>query len=111
MAKAVRKKVTTSEESSGIKIGANPLPISFAQFSKNPVIGTMFLVIIGISALYVDIRTTFNKQIDGQGGKIEKLEGKVDLLQDAVRRCDSSLSSATTKLSTLNQLGKIENIK
>jgi hypothetical protein len=71
----------------------------------------MFLVIIGISALYVDIRSTFNKQIDGQGSKIEKLEGKVDVLQDAVRRCDSSLSSATTKLSTLNQLGKIQNIK
>jgi len=49
--------------------------------------------------------------IDGQGSKIEKLEVKVDVLQDAVRRCDSSLSSATTKLSTLNQLGKIQNIK
>ena len=90
---------------------ANPLPISFKDFAKNPVVGTLFIVLIAISYLYVDIRSTFNKQIDGQGSKIEKLEVKVDVLQDAVRRCDSSLSSATTKLSTLNQLGKIQNIK
>jgi len=40
MAKAVRKK---AEESEGLKIGANPLPISFAIFFKltsKPVIPT-----------------------------------------------------------------------
>jgi hypothetical protein len=71
----------------------------------------MFLVIIGISALYIDIRTTFNKQIDGQAGKIEKMEVKVDMLTDAVRRADSSLSSTTTKINTLEQLGAIQKLK
>jgi hypothetical protein len=86
-------------------------PVTFKEFSKNPVVGTMFLVIIGISGLYVDIRTTFNKQIDGQGSKIEKMEVKVDMLTDAVRRADSALSSTTTKISTLEQLGAIQKLK
>ena len=41
MAKAVRKK---AEESEGLKIGANPLPISFKEFSKNPVVGMLFFM-------------------------------------------------------------------
>jgi len=86
-------------------------PVTFKEFSKNPVVGTMFLVIIGISGLYVDIRTTFNKQIDGQGSKIEKMEVKVDMLTDAVRRADSALSSTTTKINTLEQLGAIQKLK
>jgi hypothetical protein len=59
----------------------------------------------------VDIRTTFNKQIDGQSSKIEKMEVKVDMLTDAVRRADSALSSTTTKISTLEQLGAIQKLK
>jgi hypothetical protein len=94
-----------------LNVSANPLPISYKDFSKNPVVGTMFLVIIGISVLYIDIKGTFNNQIEGQGRKIEKLESRVDLVSDALRRCDSSLASATTKLSTLEQLGKIQKIK
>jgi hypothetical protein len=58
----------------------NPLPISFKDFSKNPVVGTMFLVIIGISALYIDIRSTFHDQIEKQGIKIEQLESKMDAM-------------------------------
>ena len=62
-----------------LDVSANPLPISFKDFSKNPVVGTMFLVIVGISVLYIDIRGTFNNQIEGQGRKIEKLETRVSL--------------------------------
>ena len=36
-----------------LDVSANPLPISFKDFSKNPVVGTMFLVIVGISVLYI----------------------------------------------------------
>ena len=62
-----------------MKIQTNTMPLSFKDFSKQPVIGTMFLVIIGISALYIDIRSTFHEQIDNQGAKIEKLEEALDL--------------------------------
>jgi hypothetical protein len=89
----------------------NPLPISFKDFSKNPVVGTMFLVIIGISALYIDIRSTFHDQIEKQGIKIEKLEAKMDAMGQSLITCESAMSGASAKLSTLESLGKIQKIK
>ena len=93
-----------------VDVSANPLPISFKDFAKNPVVGTLFIVLIAIGYLYVDIRTTFNDQVKTQAVKIDKLEGRVETLGQMLRRCDSSLASATTKLSTLEQLGKIQKI-
>ena len=94
-----------------MKIQTNTMPLSFKDFSKQPVIGTMFLVIIGISALYIDIRSTFHEQIDNQGAKIEKLEAKMDEMGQSLIKCESAMSGANAKLSTLEQLGKIQKIK
>jgi hypothetical protein len=90
---------------------SNPLPISFKDFSKNPIVGTMFLVIIGISGLYLDIRSTFHDQIEKQGLKIEQLELKMDAMGQSLIKCESAMSGASAKLSTLESLGKIEKIK
>lgn len=87
------------------------LPVSFKDFAKNPIVATLFIVLCGISALYIDVRSTFKDQITSQGVKVEKLDEKVDIMQVALRRCDSSLASATAKLSTLESLGKIQSIK
>jgi hypothetical protein len=57
------------------------------------------------------VRTTFKDQITTQNIKVQKLDDKVDVMQVALRRCDSSLASATAKLSTLESLGKIQAIK
>jgi hypothetical protein len=43
--------------------------------------------------------------------RIEKLEQRVDLVQDALRRSDSSNAVSSTQLKTLQQLGKIQEIK
>jgi hypothetical protein len=94
-----------------VSVGANPLPISFKEFAKNPIVGTLFLVLIAISYLYIDVRSTFKDQITSQSVKVQSLDNKVDIMQVALRKCDSSLAVATTKLSTLEQLGKIEHIK
>jgi hypothetical protein len=94
-----------------MKIQTNTMPLSFKDFSKQPVIGTMFLVIIGISALYIDIRSTFHEQIDNQGAKIEKLEAKMEQMGQSLIKCESAMSGANAKLSTLESLGKIEKIK
>jgi hypothetical protein len=81
------------------------LPVSFKDFAKNPVVATLFIVLCGISALYIDVRSTFKDQITSQAVKVQKLDAL------ALRRCDSSLASATAKLSTLESLGKIQSIK
>lgn len=85
--------------------------MDFKTFSKNPIVGTLFLVLIAISYLYIDVKSTFKEQISSQSDKVIKLEEKVDLMQLVLRRTDSSLAAATSKLSTLEQLGKIQSIK
>ena len=80
-------------------------PISFKEFSKSPVVGTMFIVLIAIGYLYIDIRGVFEKQSIKQEQRIEKLETKVEVLSDLLRVTDSALSSANTKIITLETLG------
>ena len=87
------------------------LPMTFKEFAKNPVVATLFIVLAGIGALYIDVRSTFQNQAKAQDYRIEKLENRVDLVQGALRRSDSSNAVSNTKLSTLEQLGKIEKIK
>jgi hypothetical protein len=87
------------------------MPVTFKEFSKNPVVGTLFIVLIAIGYLYVDIRSTFQGSIQKNDVRIEKLETRVDLVQQALRRSDSLNAVSNTKLSTLEQLGKIEKIK
>jgi len=94
-------------------VSLNPVTsvMSFKEFSKNPIVGTLFLVLIAISYLYIDVRSTFKDQITTQAVKVQSLDNKVDLMQMALKKCDSSLAVATTKLSTLEQLGKISHLK
>lgn len=91
----------------------NPITsvMDFKTFAKNPIVGTLFLVLIAISYLYIDIKSTFKDQIVTQNVKVEKLETKVEVIQYTLKKTDSSLAAATAKLSTLEQLGKIQSIK
>jgi hypothetical protein len=68
----------------------------------------MFLVIIGITVLYVDIRGNFNNQINSQDARITNLEYKDSLKTQALIECKTALSSTTTKLETLDALGAIK---
>jgi hypothetical protein len=85
--------------------------MDFKAFAKNPIVATLFLVLIAISYLYIDVKSTFKEQIVSQNSKVERLEVKVEVMQNTLRKTDSSLAAATSKLSTLEQLGKIQNIK
>ncbi len=93
-----------------LNVSANPLPISFKEFAKNPIVGTLFLVLIAISYLYIDIRTTFKEQATSQNIRIEKVEGRLDKVQEALRVSDSAKAVTTTQLQTLQQLGAIKKL-
>lgn len=84
-----------------VNIGTNPLPISFKDFAKNPVVGTLFIVLIAIGYLYVDVKTTFKDQAKSQDVRIEKIEGRLDLVQEALRRSDSAKAVSTTQLKNI----------
>jgi hypothetical protein len=91
-------------------VSLNPVTniMDFKTFAKNPVIGTLFLVLIAISYLYVDVRSTFRDQAASQNIRVEKLERKNDIMIESIRLCDSSLSATTSRLRTLSELGKIK---
>lgn len=84
------------------------LPISFEQFSKDPVKGFLFITLIAIGYLYVDQKLMYTEQIESQGSKIEKLEAKIDALGIQLKKSDSLLSATTSKILVLQELGKIK---
>ena len=108
MAKAVK---SVAEKVTDKATDAIKLPVTFKEFSKNPVVGTLFIVLIAIGYLYVDIRSTFQGSIQKNDVRIEKLEGRVDMVQEALRRSDSAKAVSTTQLRTLQELGAIKSIK
>jgi hypothetical protein len=98
-------KKTTAVDSA---VNAIKSPISFKEFSKDPVKGLLFIVLLAIGYLYVDIKLS-NKEIQtSQNQKIETLEIKVDQLTLQLRKSDSALSAASSKIKVLQELGKIK---
>lgn len=93
------------EEKKKISVG---LPITFAEFAKEPVKGVMFLCLVAVGYLYIDLKLNYNNQIEKQGQKIELLETKIDQLTQQLRKSDSLQSSANSKLLILQELGKIK---
>ena len=103
------KKVTEKTESAVETVaGKIKPPISFKEFAKEPVKGLMFICIIAVGYLYVDIKMSNTSSQASQNAKIEKLEIKVDQLTDALRKSDSTLSAAASKIAVLQELGKIK---
>jgi archaellum component FlaF (FlaF/FlaG flagellin family) len=87
--------------------GAIKPPISFKEFSKDPVKGLMFICIIAVGYLYVDIKMS-NKEIqDKQDVRIKNYESKVDTLQLQVINLVGEAASTNAKIQVLESLDKI----
>lgn len=107
---ATAKKAATKKpaaEKKEIAIGGVKLPVTFEQFSKNPVAAVAFCMLLAVGYLYADSKSSYNNLIQEQGAKIASLEQRIILLTDQIRRSDSLLSAATSKIAVLEQLGKI----
>lgn len=83
-------------------------PISFKEFSKDPVKGLMFICIIAVGYLYVDIKMSNSNIQAKQDNKIQLLESKIDLLTEQLRKSDSTASALASKIAVLQELGKIK---
>lgn len=82
------------------------LPIDFKQFSKDPVKGLLFLVLSAVAYLYIDNRMNYTAQIEKCDTKVNELQVKIDKLEEKLRRSDSTLARAATKLELINEMGK-----
>lgn len=83
------------------------LPVTFEQFSKDPVKAVTFCMLVVVAYLWYDNKENYQSQIDSHQEKIESLEKKVDKCLLQLKRSDSALAAATTKLEVLSALGKI----
>lgn len=101
---AARKKPTSAVEAVA---GTIKPPISFKEFSKDPVKGLMFICIVAVGYLYVDIKMSNEKNVGKQDVTIQKLESKVDTLQLQVVRLASEASAMTAKIQVLESLDKL----
>ena len=84
------------------------LPINFDQFSKDPVKGLLFITILTIGYLYVDNKMNYQDQIESCSVKVEKLTLKIEILEDKLRKSDSTLARAAARLEVLNETGRIK---
>ena len=102
------KKIATTAATTIAKEASNvvKMPISFEQFSKDPVKGLLFIVLIAIGYLYVDGKMNYQAQIEKHEAKIVLLEAKTELLYTALKRSDSALAVTVTKLEILTQISK-----
>ena len=84
------------------------LPINFDQFSKDPVKGLLFITILTVGYLYVDNKMNYQAQIENCSVKVEKLTLKIEILEDKLRKSDSTLARAAARLEVLNETGRIK---
>jgi len=104
--KTTKSKISSTKETE-IK-APSLMPISFKDFSKDPVKGLLFIVLIAIGYLYVDGKMNYTSQIENQSKKIQILEVRVENLSNQLRKSDSTLAGAESKIAVLQQLGKIK---
>jgi len=106
-AKSTANTKAATKETTAIK-APSLMPVSFKDFSKDPVKGLLFIVLIAIGYLYVDGKMNYTNQIATQSKKIEVMEIRLENLSNQLRRSDSTLAAAESKIAVLQQLGKIQ---
>lgn len=53
-------------------------PISFEQFTSNPIGAVAFISVLAVGFLFYELRESYNEQLLNQEERIEKLEGKLE---------------------------------
>lgn len=103
-----KRESSLTEKVTDKAIDSIKMPVTFKEFSKEPVKAMLFIVTLAIGYLYVDMKMMYAKNIDGQSAKLDKVEMKIDALTNQLRKSDSLLSASSTKLMVLSELGHIK---
>lgn len=77
------------------------LPVTFEQFSKDPVKGLLFIIILAVGYLYVDIKMNYSEQVEKCDIQNVVLNEKVERLTEHIRRSDSTLGYMVSKVEML----------
>lgn len=80
------------------------LPINFEQFAKDPLKAIMFLVVCAVGYLYVDNKMNLNSQIEKCDKNLQEVYHKIDILEEKLRKSDSTLARAGARLEVLSEI-------
>ena len=86
------------------EVTPSAMPISFEQFSKDPVKGLLFIVIMAIGYLYIDGKVNYTNQIKSCNEEVVMLNLKIDKLTEHIRKSDSTLGYMISKVEMLQIL-------
>ena len=86
------------------------MPVSYKDFAKDPVKALLFITLSAIGYLYIDNKMNYQDQVDSCYTKTEVLEEKVEMMNSKIRKSDSALAVAATKLEILVKLNKIDDL-
>lgn len=98
---------TTPQKSDTAAKAVNAFPVTFDQFSKNPVAAVAFCMLVAVSYLYWDVKTGYEAQITDARLEIKALNQKVDRMNYALKKSDSALAAAITELRLISEMKKI----
>lgn len=91
------------------------LPIDFKDFVKDPVKGTLFIVLLAVGYLYFDNKSSYKDQMAEYKeqfviceNKVESLEKKLEEKTERLRRADSVMAISVARLEVLNEVNKIK---
>jgi len=92
---------------STIKKTPSPIPVSFDQFRKNPVAAVAFCMLLAVSYLYMDLRSSNQSQIDECKKELAVLRAEQKQAYKLLKTADSALSAAITELRIINSMKKL----
>ena len=64
-----KRESSLTEKVTDKAIDSIKMPVTFKEFSKEPVKAMLFIVTLAIGYLYVDMKMMYAKNIDGQSAK------------------------------------------
>jgi hypothetical protein len=85
----------------------NGLPVNFDQFRKNPVAAVAFCMLVAVSYLYMDLRSSNQTQIDECRKEMAVLRQEQRQAYKLLKTADSALSAAITELRIINEMKKL----
>ena len=83
------------------------LPITFAEFKKNPITAVTFCMLLVVGYLYVDQKESQKERLFDCATEVKHLKDELKSIQKKQHKNDSALAVAMTELKILSKLGKI----
>lgn len=67
-----------------------PIPLTFKEFVKNPIVALLFLAVVGLAYLQMENTKIYKETIEEHKQEIKELRAEVKVLQDRIFELERS---------------------